>query len=51
MKKTERIVNVEGKKYCMYFGMICEKYSTPGGGGGYIEVMNESLIKKIEKLL
>jgi hypothetical protein len=50
-KKNEKIVNVDGKKYCMYFGMICEKYSMPGGGGGYLEVVNETLIRKIEELL
>lgn len=50
LNPVKKIVKVDGKEYCMYFGMICEKYSSPFGAG-YLEVIDETLISKIEQLL
>lgn len=50
VKRVEKIVELNGKFYCEYFGMICERTET-ANCIHYIEVMNKELEKKIYKLL
>jgi len=47
MKKSEKLIVINGKTYCVYFGMICEKYIKQNGIN-YIEVIDEKLLTILE---
>jgi len=45
VKRVEKLVEFNGKMYCIFCGMICEKY-TREFSIGYIEVMEETFGKE-----
>jgi len=49
VERVEKLVELNGKMYCVFCGMICEKYTNCGTG--YIEVVNVEKLKVLYELL
>jgi len=50
VERVEKLVELNGKMYCLKFGMICEKSETENFFH-YIEVVNVELLKVLYELL
>jgi hypothetical protein len=50
VERVEKIVELNGRKYCVFCGMICEK-SFGETTVHYIEVVDEKLLKEVYELL